>query len=297
MMGAGNALANIAVPPAWERITFSALRDVILVIGASNTGKSTLARYLYHRLGEHHERRAFVDGDMGQASLGPPTTMTLALSEPGDAGFPPPGPRFRAFAGDISPRGHMLPTVVGMHRLVRKARDAGATAIVVDTTGLVHPDHGGGALKWAKVNLLRPSVVIGIQRQSELEHLLVPLRVSGRPRVIDRRVAPAVRERVVSERRAHRAKRFRRYFEGADTMEVEWRNLAVVPRPSFSGYQLVALEDQQGFVRGLGIVIAGDANRGTVHLRTPLDSMTGVDLIRLGDVVVDPRTYRDQRIS
>ncbi len=296
-MDTKDTLSDIAVPPAWERITFSALSGVVLVVGASDTGKSTLARYLYHCLGDHHARIAFVDGDMGQASLGPPTTMTLALGDAEKPSFPPPGARFRTFVGDISPHGHMLPTVVGLHRLVQQARGAGVTAIVVDTTGLVHPEHGGGALKWAQVDLLRPSVVIGIQRQNELEHLLVPLRVSGRVRVIDRPVAPAVRERDVSARQAHRARRFRRYFQDAQVVEICWREMGVFPAPTFSGHQLVALEDGEGFVRGLGIVVAADLARGTVHLRTPLRSTSGVDLIRLGDVAVDPRTYRDQRLS
>jgi polynucleotide 5'-hydroxyl-kinase GRC3/NOL9 len=140
---------RIDIPPAWERITLPALGGTLLIVGAPDTGKSTFARYLYRRLCARHERVAFVDGDIGQATLGPPTTMTLALGEPDDDGFPPAGPRFRTFVGDVSPRGHMLPTLVGAHRLVQQARQAGATAIVFDTTGLVDPAQGGGELKRA----------------------------------------------------------------------------------------------------------------------------------------------------
>jgi hypothetical protein len=34
-----------------------------------------------------------------------------------------------------------------------------------------------------------------------------------------------------------------------------------------------------------------------VRLRTPLTSLSGVDAIRLGDLLVDPETFRDQRLS
>jgi len=288
--------AQIDVPPAWERITISALSGLVLVFGAPDTGKSTLARYLYRRLRAHHERVAFVDGDVGQATLGPPTTMTLVLGKPGDDGFPPAGARFRSFVGAVSPRGHMLPTLVGAHRLVRKARREGSSVILFDTTGLVDPAHGGGALKQAKVELLRPSVVVGLQRTSGLEYLLVPLRRSRRTRVIDLPASRAARRRDVLTRREHRAARFRRYFEGAHALEVAWSRLAVFPSPSFTLQRLVALEDSDGFVRGLGIVVGRDRARNTVTLYTPLRSLDDVDAIRLGDVALDPRTFRDARL-
>jgi polynucleotide 5'-hydroxyl-kinase GRC3/NOL9 len=289
-------LKGVEVPSSWEDLTFSAMAGVVLVVGATDTGKTTFARYLYRRLGDYHERLAFVDGDVGQATLGPPTTMTAALNQPGDDHFPPSGSRFRVFVGDISPTGHMLPTVVGAHRIVQKAREGGATAIVFDTTGLVAPSQGGAALKLALVDLLRPDVVVGLQRGSELEHLLVPLRCSGRTRVVDRDVAAAVKRRDREERRRHRARQYLRAFEEARTLNVRWTGRAVIPGPTFTEYRLVALEDDEGFVLGLGIVTGLDRGTDTVALHTPLSSMSGVDTIHVGDVAVDPETFRDKRL-
>jgi polynucleotide 5'-hydroxyl-kinase GRC3/NOL9 len=282
-------------PPAWERVTLSALRGTVLVVGAPDTGKSTFARYLYQRLCDLHERTAFIDGDIGQATLGPPTTMTLALSAPGDDAFPPAGPRFRAFVGDVSPRGHMLPTIVGAHKLVQKAREAGATAIVFDTTGLVDPAHGGGELKRAKIELLRPAAVVGLQRRDELEHVLIPLRRSRRTRVIDLPASRAAQRREVSTRQEHRAARFRSYFREAHTLEIAWQHLAVFPTPRFTRHRVVALECHEGLTLGLGIVVAQDAARGTVALYTPLSSLEGADAIHLGDLALDPGTLRESR--
>ncbi|MCX7681323.1 MAG: Clp1/GlmU family protein [Anaerolineae bacterium] len=286
----------IDIPPSWERITVSALSGTLLIVGAADTGKSTFARYLYGRLCEYHERVAFIDGDVGQATLGPPTTMTLVLNEPGQCVFPPAGPRFRAFVGSVSPRAHMIPLLLGAHRLVQKARDMGATAIVFDTTGLVDPAYGGCELKWAKVDLLRPSVVFGLQRRSELEYLLLPLRLSRRVRVIDLPVSQAVQRRDVPTRQEHRANSFRRYFEGAKAVELNWRNLAVFPVPIFTPLRLVALEDSAGFTLGLGIVMTSDRVSGTVSLYTPLTSLEGVNALRLGNITIDPHTFRDTRL-
>lgn len=284
------------VPPSWERITFSALSGTLLIVGAADTGKSTFARYLYRRLCEYHERVAFIDGDVGQATLGPPTTMTLALNEPGVCTLPPAGPRFRTFVGSVSPRSHMIPLLLGAHRLVQKAQEMGATAIIFDTTGLVDPAYGGCELKWAKVELLRPSVVFGIQRRSELEYLLLPLRLSHRVRVVDLAASQAVQRRDIPTRQEHRANAFRRYFEGAQTVELNWRNLAVFPVPIFTPLRLVALEDCAGFTLGLGIVMASDRVNGTLSLYTPLTSLERVDAIRLGSITLDPHTFRDTRL-
>ena len=268
----------------------------MLVVGAPDTGKSTFARYLYRRLCTCHARVAFVDGDIGQATLGPPTTMTLALGELGDDSFPPTGLCYRTFVGDVSPRGHMLPTLVGAHRLVQKAREMGATAIVFDTTGLVDPAQGGGELKRAKVELLQPAAVVGIQRESELEHLLVPLRRGHRTRVVDLKAAPAARPREVPVRQEHRAACFRRYFAQAQPLEVVWQRLAVFPAPAFTLHRLVALEDSTGLALALSIVTASDPLRGAVTLHTPHSSLAGVDAIRIGDLALDPHTFHDSRL-
>jgi len=293
---------NVDVPPAWEHLTLSSLSGTILVVGAPDTGKSTFARYLYRRLCAHHARVGFIDGDMGQATLGPPTTMTLALNEPGalalnqpgDDAFPPTGSRHRVFVGDVTPRGHMLPTLVGAHRLVQKAREEGASAIVFDTTGLIDSTQGGGELKRVKVDLLQPTAVVGIQRRDELEYLLLPLRLSRRTRVIDLPASRAAHRRGPSTRQEHRVTQFRHYFAGARSLEVAWQRLAVFPRPAFTPHRLVAFEDEEGFTLALGIVTAGDLN--TVVLHTPLSSLDEINAVRLGDLALNPHTFQETQI-
>jgi polynucleotide 5'-hydroxyl-kinase GRC3/NOL9 len=293
------------VLPAWEEVLSGALSGAIMLLGAPDTGKSTLARYLYVRLAAGGQRVACLDGDPGQTSLGPPATMTLVMGTGPD--YPPSGRRWRRFVGAVSPRGHMLPMLVGAAALAEVARNDGADALIYDTSGLVDPAQGGTALKLAKIDLLRPGTVIAIQREDELEPLLEPLRRCRWLRLHKLRPSPAVEPRDPAARRARRAERFAAYFRGARPVVLGWDRLACLPRaaspergspaPDFVFRQLVALEDAGGFILGLGIVHAADIRKREVTLLTPLASPDGVEALRLGDLTVDARTYQDQRIN
>jgi len=285
---------QLDIPPAWDEILSVPPSGTIMLLGAPDTGKSSLTRYLYTRLAARGQSVACLDGDPGQASLGPPAAMTLVMGTGTD--YPPPGRRWRRFIGSVSPRGHMLPMLVGAAALVEVARAAGADAIIYDTSGLVDPAQGGSALKLAKIDLLRPGTVIAIQREDELEPLLEPLRRFRWLRLHELRPSPAVEPRDPAVRRAHRADRFAAHFAGARPVLLRWDRLAVWPGPDFIYRQLVALEDSDGFVLGLGIVQGAEACAREVTLLTPLASPDGVAALRLGDLTVDARTYQDQRM-
>jgi len=296
---------QLEVPLAWQEILSGAPSGTIMLLGAPDTGKSTLARYLYERLAVAGRRVACVDGDPGQTSLGPPATMTLVMGTGTD--YPPPGRRWRRFVGSVSPRGHMLPMLVGTAALVAVARDAGAEAIIYDTSGLVDPGQGGTALKLAKIDLLRPRTIIAIQREDELEPLLESLRRCSWLHLHELCPSSAVQPRDPAARRALRAERFAAYFRGARSVVLRWDRLAVWPRsgaaargapaPDFAFCQLVALEDAGGFALGLGIVQGADVRTREVTLFTPLASPDGVEALRPGDLMLDARTYEDARIS
>ena len=191
----------------------------------------------------------------------------------------------------------MLPVLVGASRLTQIAQKAGADVILHDTSGLVDPAQGGASLKLAKIDLLRPSVVFAIQRDQELEALLTPLRRSHRARVVDLRPALMARPRKIAQRQAYRAAQFARYFASAHSLIVNWERVAVLPSPSFIYHRLAALEDASGLTLGLGVVEVVDFRAKQVELWTPLQSLEKVDALKLGDLVLDPQTFRDQPLG
>jgi polynucleotide 5'-kinase involved in rRNA processing len=188
----------------------------------------------------------------------------------------------------------MLPALVGAARLVQAAQSLGTGVIVYDTCGLVEASVGGLALILAEIELLQPSAILAIQRERELEPLLIPLRKSRRVRVENLRPSELARRRNPAVRRLHRAEQFARYFSGADMLILDWSKVAIFPHPQFSLHRLAALEDAQGFTLGLGIICEIDRFNRRLTLLSPLPSLDGVNALRVGDLAVDPVTFHDE---
>jgi len=278
-------VSELIVSPQWAVLDGEDLQGTILVLGESDTGKSTLARYLFQEIARRGLRPAYLDSDMGQSTLGLPATLNLALARAaGDEGFPPGGPRAGFFVGAITPKGHMLPTVVGCKRLQEKALALGAEAIVVDTNGLVDRAQGGKALKEWKIELLAPALVIALQRDSEMEPILWPLRREGRLRLLEFRVSPRAVQRSRERRIAHRREHLAGYFRQARPHVLGLHRMAVYDLEHMAPGALLALQDAEGLCLGLGIVEDSDRLAGTVTVRSPLPGLDRVVSIRFGPV-------------
>jgi polynucleotide 5'-hydroxyl-kinase GRC3/NOL9 len=287
-------VSDFVLPPEWAHLGVENLRGTVMIVGASDTGKSTLARYLFQQLCRQGVLAAYLDTDVGQSTLGLPTTLNLALaSAPGDERFPPVGSPMCYFVGATTPRGYMLPTVIGAFRLQQKALALGAKAIVVDTTGLVDRAQGGKALKEWKIELLAPRVVIGLQRGNELEPILWPLRRDGRVQSVELRVSPHVLERTREARIARRRERLAQYFGGGQPRLVDLRRMPVYDLERLAVGALLSFQDAEGFSLALGVVEEADRLGGKVIARTPLPGLEGVASVRFGAVRWDLENRRE----
>ncbi len=278
-------MTELIIPPQWTHLNIGDLLGTVMIVGASDTGKSTLARYLFQELCRQGIRVAYLDADVGQSTLGLPTTLTLAVTaRPGDDRFPPQGVHAVYFVGAITPRGHMLPTVIGAYRLQQKALALGAETIVVDTTGLVDKAQGGKALKQWKIELLSPVLVVGVQRSRELEPILWPMRRDGRVRCVEFPVSPHVMGRSREARVARRWERLADYFDKAQPYLLDLRQMAVYDLERLAIGAILAFQDAEGFALGLGVVQEVDRLGGTAVVRTPLSSLEGMASVRFGAV-------------
>ncbi|NLE76162.1 MAG: hypothetical protein GX605_05350 [Chloroflexi bacterium] len=109
---------EIAVPAEWLSLDPASLGRRIMVLGASDSGKSTFAGYLFQRVQADGRDAAFLDADLGQSTVGLPTTVNLAAPQGPlrlvQEGAPfPPRPGGSSFVGSVTPRGYLLPLLVG----------------------------------------------------------------------------------------------------------------------------------------------------------------------------------------
>lgn len=265
-----------------------------MIIGASDTGKSTLARYLFQELSARGLVVAYLDADVGQSTLGLPTTMSLAVSSrAGDARFPPARRPISYFVGATTPRGCMLPTLVGAFRLQQRAEEMGADVVIVDTTGLVDSAQGGQALKQWKIELLAPPTVIALQRGRELEPIIWPLRRDARVRCIEVPVSPDAVARSRDVRMARRRARLAGYFDGARKCAFSVRQVAVYGIESMAFGALMAFQDEEGYCLGLGVVERASPDEENTIVRTPLRSLDCVASVRFGSVRWDLRAGQE----
>jgi polynucleotide 5'-hydroxyl-kinase GRC3/NOL9 len=278
---------SIEVPDLWRRIALDELAGTVLVLGEGDAGKSTFTEWLACELEGRGRPPARLDGDIGQTVIGMPGTMTVVL--PGGPGSPcgHGGKRFAFFVGSTTPRGHMLPMLVGLRRLLELSQAGGAETTVVDTTGMVR-GQAGVALKEWKVQMLRPQSVVAIQRGDELEPILSPLRKEGFMRIIDMPVAQSARKRSVVERQEHRRSSFREGFAGAGELKIPVTGMPVYAAEAAGPGSLLGFLDARGLCLGTGAFLGERSGEWTV-LSTVRD-LRGLASIRVGKVRIDPQT-------
>lgn len=250
-----SCFANSETSAEWGTAieALAGLRGSVIVLGAPGAGKSTFSLYLLQKLRHRVERLAFVDCDLGQSHLGPPSTMNMAIVSKGDGALGELKPDCMRFVGSVSPSGFLLQTVVSAKKLVDKAFENGATLVIIDTSGMVY---GGAAreLKFHQFELIGPKAIVALQRTSEIEHILTPLEKQGVCAVL-RLKAPAMAKLYTREqRRKLRCERFASYFKDSNLIEVDVGTISIYG--SYFGVgELLEEVDRQYYSAGLGIEI------------------------------------------
>ena len=275
-------------PSEWRELDRKALSRTVLLVGATDTGKSTLARWLLEQARNRGRTAAWLDGDLGQSSLGLPGTLNfVTVTEEASA----PMRRAAFFVGSSSPKGHMLQVLTGLRRLRDEALCDGADPIFIDTSGLVAEDSGGGALKEWETELLLPTAIIALRRGQELTHLLVPWRHDPRFHLQVLPVASGVRRRTPQERSMWRQQLLRSFFEKTRLLRIGKEQTPIYGWQNAAPGCLAGLIDRQGLLLGAGVVRRILSN--SLELLSPHDFSEQLAIVRLGRLRIDHLTGRE----
>jgi len=274
-------------------------KHTVLLVGGLDTGKSTLSRQLLHTALAAGRPAAYLDADVGQKSVGPPATISLknvrtARDLEPDA-FAVEDEL--AFVGSTSPEDHLLPVVAGLAQLHRRALESGAEFVVVDSSGLVS-GLDGQILKYHKVEMLQPDLVVGLQRGEELLPLLGVIQRFFDTEVVPLGVHPGVVPSSVEQRAENRERSMARYFD-AELHRFRVKPTVFMPPlpPLFDLAHLhrllVGLSDGAGATTGLGYLEHSE-EEGVLRLISPVAA--GPKALRLGSVRLE-ENHRAKRVD
>ena len=264
-------------------------RATVMVIGGVDSGKTTFCRFLLAQACGAGIVAGLVDAEMGQSTLGPPSTIgAKILRQPEEAFCDDLRPPFLCFVGGMSPAGRIGACVEGARKALDWVLANGAALAVIDTTGLVDGE-AGRELKARKIALLDPDLVVGITRETELDHILDPQERLGRA-VARRRRVEAAAVRSPATRQQFRLQKFQEYFQNSRLHDLPLASLVIADCPinlahlfdpnriastlplldrgALTGL-LAGLEDTAGRCLAVGIIEGLDKEGGHMTVRTP----------------------------
>jgi polynucleotide 5'-hydroxyl-kinase GRC3/NOL9 len=282
----------IATSAEWESFITSFRGGTLFLLGKSDTGKSTFCRYLIERCSPV-SRIAYLDGDTGQSTLGPPATAGLAIYD-GDPDTPVA--MHLRFIGDISPRGHLMQGLTALKRLQETSRQFQPWITIIDSPGYVAGD-AAREYQFSQIELMRPDHLVAIQEQDELEEILALFRDHPVIRTHRFRVSPAVKKRSREWRTRYRTERFSRAFAGARRQEVATAGIGFhghLPgsfRDQDWAGLLVGLCDADHFLLAPGIAEHVDPVRGMIRVFAPDFDQERLASVQVGAIRLDPEGW------
>jgi len=184
----------------------------VLFLGASDTGKSTLALKRAREAGGW-----LLDADVGQSEIGPPGLLDIAepVQGKGTTEWRVRGTWYHGSATPFPATGEIL---TGALRLAERAGKAGAGLVVVDTPSFVNTP-AGHTLFRCLANTLKPVALVAIQRREELERFLNGMDFP----VVRLPAGDTVRTKPPALRAARRASRMGEYLKDAPVHTVNLR--------------------------------------------------------------------------
>lgn len=291
---------EISAPKEWFTIldVLREERGVVILLGATDTGKSTLARFLILNLCQQGLKVALIDADIGQSTLGPPATIGLSIFKSDPTWEIVLSPPEIFFVGSTTPEGHFPLFLKGIKRMADKAISYGTELILVDTTGFVLGE-SGKELKRRKIDLLSPSFILALQKSDELEPILNLYKENPLYKIHRLPLSEQVKTRSMEERRTNRANKFREYFKDSVIHELAIEEVQMEGEVLDSNGEsipldwslringlLVGLKDSNDETLALGMVKSYIKEKKVARISTPLKDTERVKTIQLSSLKV-----------
>jgi polynucleotide 5'-hydroxyl-kinase GRC3/NOL9 len=277
---------------------------VCLILGAVDTGKTTLAIALAKRLAASGPI-GIVDADVGQSHIGPPATVGWAVIDDPQVELSQLPVAGIAFVGDVTPVGHLLQLTAGIAQGVQQVSQA-AGLIIIDTPGFIQGP-AAAVLWWTVHQIIKPALILAVQRDDELSDILVGLKTFS-CRLEQIRCPLDIPVKSPPERRRYRQDQFDRYFRDSYHYNINITEVAVQARcplrvgePRVEGgakylacgftaglvNRLVGLRDEEGSDVAIGVITDLQQEGKIIVVKAPPLDVGQVRCLAVGDIAAD----------
>jgi polynucleotide 5'-hydroxyl-kinase GRC3/NOL9 len=247
----------------------------IMVIGGSDTGKTTLVLSLATELSRRGLKVGVIDCDLGQSTIGPPGVLGLQLpwNSPGEKELL--FPTRMIFMGSITPSQDVGMVVQGSLKLEREAQNLGYDVLLIDTSGMIEGPLAA-LLKRSKIRQLLPDAILVLERSAETEHIFRSLESEYCRNTLRLLPPERVRRRTRQERAFYRLGKWRSFFEQSELyfLELSSVKLKALSRdldpenPQLVDGHLLGLNDERGFTLSLGSFVGREDT--LLYFKSPL---------------------------
>ncbi|MBC7804579.1 MAG: hypothetical protein H7145_00315 [Akkermansiaceae bacterium] len=199
--------------PAVARVVSLPVGATVLILGGTDTGKTTFAAQVARVLAGDSERIAVVDADIGQSEIAPPGTVGVAWARPDAERLSDLKPAGTFFVGAFSASTLPLEHASATAQAVRHARERNAERVLVDTSGYV-TGPTARRLKCAKASLIQPALILafGADNNSELLALAQTASAVCGAELLAVPVPEGVQKKPAAQRTTRRQTRLAAYF-------------------------------------------------------------------------------------
>ena len=218
------------VPKTWQKVVDEILSEIsskrpysVMVMGEVDSGKTTFCTFLANKALKEKLKVAVIDGDLGQSDVGPPSTIGYCILKKPIKDLFDVNAKNAYFIGLTSPGRVMNEVIQGLSKLKDEALRNGAEFLIINTDGWVEGEEAAN-YKLRLVNVLEPDVVVGIQQEYELLHILGGI---GGTKVHIVESPSAIRKRDREKRKILRELSYKKYLKGGKVQSflISWLKL------------------------------------------------------------------------
>jgi len=204
------------IPPSWL-VASEELRElhstpaVVLVLGTTDSGKTSFCTFLINMLVGQKKKVAILDGDLGQSDVGPPCSVAYTFVTKPTTDLFNLRAKNAAFIGSTSPSGVGDKVIDAITSLKKEVVEGNPDFIIVNSDGWID---GEEAVKF-KVQLAErtnPDIVVCIRKKDELTLLLDALK-KFRKCIVE--TPSVVYERTIEKRKNLRELGYGKYLRSA----------------------------------------------------------------------------------